>query len=124
MKWFKDKLFRTLMGVGVLLFLSGIPFLYLSSKAGSSWIKLGVYLGMAGGGFIGLAIAIRIMCRTKEYSKPDENLLKQKAWKDLAIRFYSFIVGGLSFYYLIVHSDKISGFNSLAWRIIMVLLAI
>ncbi|MHC5083309.1 MAG: hypothetical protein ACYTET_05140, partial [Planctomycetota bacterium] len=38
--------------------------------------------------------------------------------------FYSFIVGGLSFYYLIVHSDKISGFNSLAWRIIMVLLAI
>ena len=47
------------------------------------------------------------------------NRLKKKAWKDLGMCLYSLIVGGISFFYLITHFDKMSLLNILPAKIIM-----
>ena len=47
------------------------------------------------------------------------NRLKKKAWKDLGIYFYSLVVGGVSFFYLITHFDEMGILNTLPAKIIM-----
>lgn len=47
------------------------------------------------------------------------NRLKKKAWKDLGIYFYSLVVGGFSFFYLITHFDEMGVLNTLPAKIIM-----
>lgn len=114
MNWFQDKKFRIMIFLGIALILCGMPLLYASSLRTAA-----VFVGMAGGGIIGFAIAFRITHPPLIPSKPHETNLKRKAWKDLSVRFYSLIVGGVSFYYLFVYSDKIYTLDSLAGRIIM-----
>lgn len=115
MNWFKDKTFRILFCIGITLILCGIPFMFFLSV----WPKLGPFMGMVGGGVIGLAIGLKIAFRPQTARPPNENNLKRKAWKDLWIRLYSLVVGGISFYYLIVHSDKMAILESLPARFIM-----
>lgn len=107
--------------IAIALYLCGIPFVY---SANNNLRNLGIFIGMAAGGVIGLAIGLRLIYRPQVTRKPHENNLKRKAWKDLGIRFYSLIVGGISFYCLIVHSDKMTLLDSFPARFIMLSLAI
>ena len=124
MNWFKDKKFRILIYIGIAFHLCGLPFVLFSEGPRTAWTNLGVSIGMAGGGFIGLAIALKIVLRPQVVRKPHENNLKRRAWKDLGIRLYSLIIGGISFYYLIVHSDKMMILDSLLARFILLSAAI
>ncbi|MHC4987826.1 MAG: hypothetical protein ACYTFX_04935 [Planctomycetota bacterium] len=112
MNWFKDKTFRILFFIGIVLILCGPFVLFLE------WKNLGIFMGMAGGGVIGLAIALKIVFRPQTACLPHENNLKRKAWKDLGMYFYSLIAGGLGFYLLIQKDGHISLFSTLTARII------
>ena len=52
------------------------------------------------------------------------NRLKRKAWEDLLMCLYSFIVGGVSFFFLILYSDKTSVLTTFHGRITFLFIAI
>ncbi|MCE5186008.1 MAG: hypothetical protein LLF76_07785 [Planctomycetaceae bacterium] len=114
----KDKKLLILAGIGIAFYLGGIPLIY-SGGPQTLWCRFGIFMGMAGGAIIGTALSIHFFYRPQTACKPLENNLKRKAWKDLAIRLCSLIVGGLSFYFLIIHSDS-DIFEAVIARVIMV----
>jgi MFS family permease len=97
------------ISVCVATILSGITIAVLSLKLGfpTAWAKSGFLISFAGAGGIGVVIALYVHSIPHQ-DKYHRKRLEVKAWKDLGMYFYSLIVGGVSFYYLITHFDEMS----------------
>jgi len=99
MNWLKDKQFCTLICIGIAFYLFGIPFVLFTE-----WKSPGIFLGVAGGGVIGIAIAIKLQSRSKADRKPHENNLKRKAYKDF-LSLIAFSVFGFFIYGFLTYAD-------------------
>lgn len=99
MNWFKDKTFRILFFIGAALIIGAIPLTFSFPASG----KLGLFMSMAGGGVLGIAISLRLQSRAKD-KKTHENNLKRKAWKEF-LSLIVFSVFGFFIYGFIAYTD-------------------
>ena len=100
MNWVKDKTFRMLFFVGIAIILCSIPFIF----SFTAWGKLPPFMSMAGGGVIGVAIALKLQSRPKDNRKTHEKGLKRKAWKDF-LSLIAFSVFGFLIYGFLTYTD-------------------
>ncbi len=99
MNWFKNKTFRILFFIGAALIIGAIPLTFSFPASG----KLGLFMTIAGGGVLGIAISLRLQSRAKD-KKPHENNLKRKAWKEF-LSLIGFSVFGFFIYGLLTYTD-------------------
>ena len=116
----ESKKHRFFFGVSLVVLLIGVTAAALLSNLGFShtWVKWGLLLGLVGAAGLGVGVALYVHSIPHQ-DKYRKKRLEVKAWKDLGIYLYSLIVGGVSFYYLIAHSDKMRILNTSPAKIIM-----